>query len=86
MEGEEDLNSLSNKDFVEISDRVSLKIKEIKKAQAELIEIQNMCKHTETEIRNISSSGLTFALRKVCSDCEKILAYPTTEESNKWMS
>jgi hypothetical protein len=45
-----------------------------------------MCKHTETEIRNISSPGLTFALRKVCSDCEKILAYPTAEESNKWMS
>lgn len=69
----------------DISFRASEKIKEIKKAQAELTEIQNLCKHDKTDIQNISPSGSSFSLRKICTECEKIIAYPTREETLKWL-
>ena len=44
-------------------------------------ELQEMCKHTETDIKNVSTS--VFTLRKVCNICDKIIGYPTNSELKK---
>jgi len=63
-------------------EEIQLEIKkhkeEVNTLNERINELQEMCKHTETDIKNVSTS--VFTLRKVCNICDKIIGYPTNSE------
>jgi hypothetical protein len=61
---------------------------EIKKCKGEvntlnerISELQEICNHSEMDIKNIHTS--VFTLRKVCNICDKMIGYPTNSELKK---
>lgn len=62
----------------EIKKLVSQYKEEINKINQSILDLQNECRHKETEIKNISSG--TVELRKVCTHCDKVVGYPTQQE------
>lgn len=52
----------------------------IKSLKKELLEIQTSCSHEKLILRYNEDSKTVF---KICSECEKIIGYPTKDELEK---
>lgn len=57
-----------------------LKIK-IKELNDKITELQSNCKHTNTTLKYFEDSKQVL---KICSDCEKVIGYPTQEELREY--
>jgi SNF2 family DNA or RNA helicase len=62
----------------EIKVLVSQYKEEINKLSQNILDLQNECRHKESEVKNVNSG--TVELRKVCNHCGKIVGYPTQQE------
>lgn len=62
----------------EIRNLVSHHKDEVSKLNKVIDELQEECRHTDTELKNTSSGILT--LRTICKYCDKVLGYPTEDE------
>jgi len=65
----------------EIEQEIKKHKEEVNILNERISELQEMCKHTEIDIKNINTS--VFTLRKVCNICDKIIGYPTNSELKK---
>lgn len=65
----------------EIEQEIKKRKEEVNILNERISELQEMCKHTETDIKNVSTG--VFTLRKVCDICDKIIGYPTNSELKK---
>jgi hypothetical protein len=52
----------------------------IEKYQKTLTEIQDLCKHIPV-LKQISENGVSAELRVVCENCEKVIGYPTKNDT-----
>lgn len=56
----------------------------IKSLEKELKTIQENCKHQNYKVMNRPTDIITFALRKVCTKCDKEIGYPSQDETDNW--
>mgnify|MGYP003134178124 CR=1 FL=1 len=54
----------------------------VRKLQKEIQQYQETCKHKTTQIRAIENGEP----RKVCTECELVLGWPTKEELESWLN
>ena len=54
----------------------------LKKLQKKIQEYQEKCKHKNTQIRAIENGEP----RKVCTDCELVLGWPSKDELDYWLN
>lgn len=69
-----------DKKYLEIKKKSSEIKLLIEKYQKTLSEIQDLCKHTPT-LKQISENGVSAELRIVCKNCEKVIGYPTKNDT-----
>lgn len=57
----------------------------LKETQKQIEEYQNKCKHEEIIVNMVGQdSGVQIV--KMCKACNKIVGYPTQEETNKFLN
>lgn len=58
---------------------------ELKKTQKQIEEYQQNCKHNEIIVNMVGQdSGVKIV--KQCKECDKIVGYPTQEETQKYLN
>lgn len=71
-----------------IKEEVSLIIDKISNLNIKLNSIQSICKHPEESIKveNLNQTGSgPVVLRRVCTDCQKVIGYPSNKELEDWL-
>ncbi len=57
--------------------------RQLKDTQQKIDEIQNDCKHKNTQLALVPNG--TFKVIKKCVDCDAAVGYPTNEERDKFL-
>jgi len=58
----------------------------IRNLERELDALQNNCNHPEYDIKNCPTQSCCFQLKRVCKKCLSEIGYPTSEETEAWVS
>jgi septal ring factor EnvC (AmiA/AmiB activator) len=81
MENSENNSLPSSEEKSKQTQKIKSSIKDLEK---ELRTIQNSCTHKDYKVKNCPKENSEFALRRVCTECEKEIGYPSQEEIDNW--